>query len=333
MRIAGTLNHTRNVKVFFDYIAPPLRPSGSERPSDYIRAMVCGYPKKIRLAKSLVMLVAYFDESVSEIGTKGYVLAGYVQSVEVWEKFSDEWATVLEATPTLKSFHMSEAWSALRTTGALRDTNSFFGWEKEQVQTKLDALTSIIRKYRPWSIECRFSSSDFKAHIEKVAPYDLKSPWLWCYFGIIQKLAELHLTMGLSDKVEFVFDKKDEEVKTALFFYQGFTDFQTPAQRAMLCGSPQFKNDEDIVPLQAADILVWALRRDGADASVVEDLPTKWSDLVPRGLHHAHRFTKENFVAIAEQFSQLEGIETTYPKGSSSVTPKNQSKIRGLAHE
>ena len=299
----------------------------AERLSDYIRAMVCGYPKKIRLAKSLVMLVAYFDESVSDIGTKDYVIAGYVQSAEVWEKFSDEWATVLEASPSLRSFHMSEAWSALRTTGALRETNSFFGWKKEEIQAKLDALTAIIRKYSPWSIECRLSYSDFETHIEKVAPYDLRSPWLWCYFGIIQKLAELHLTMGLSDKVEFVFDERDDDVRTALFFYQGFTEFQTPSQRALLSGSPQFKKDEDVVPLQAADILVWTLRRDGSDASVVEDLPTKWSDLVPRGVHRVHSFSKENLITIAEQFSQLEGIETTHPKGNSIVTPRNQSKI------
>jgi len=96
----------------------------------------------------------------------------------------------------------------------------------------------------------------------------------------------------------------------------------------MISGSPQFKRDEDVVPLQAADILVWTLRRDGADAEVADDLPAKWSDLVPRGVHRVHNFSKENFVAIAEQFSQLEGIETTYPRGSSIVTPKNQSKIR-----
>jgi hypothetical protein len=94
----------------------------------------------------------------------------------------------------------------------------------------------------------------------------------------------------------------------------------------MLSGSPQFKNDEEVVPLQAADILVWTLRRDGVDAGVANDLPAKWSDLIPIGLHHAHKFTKENFVSLAEQFSKLEGIETTHPKSSSIVIPKNQSK-------
>lgn len=136
--------------------------------------------------------------------------------------------------------------------------------------------------------------------------------------------------MGLSDKVEFVFDEKDDDVRTALFFYQGFTEFQTPSQRAMLSGSPQFKKDEDVVPLQAADILVWTLRRDGADSNVDETLPTKWSELVPGGVHRVHNFSKENFIAIAEQFSQLEGIETTHPRGSSIVTPRNQSKIGRL---
>jgi hypothetical protein len=321
------MSETPDIQQIFDGIVSVLRPSRAERPSDYIRAMVCGYPRKIRLVKSIVMLVAYFDESVSDVGTKDYVMAGYVQSVEVWERFSDEWAAVLEASPSLRAFHMSEVWSALRSTGTLRETNSFFGWKKEEIQTKLDALTSIIRKYHPWSIECRLSSSDFKTHIEEVAPYDLRSPWLWCYFGIIKKLAELHLTMGLSDKVELVFDEKDEEVNRALFFYQGFTEFFTPAQRAMLSGSPQFKDDEKVVPLQAADILVWTLRRNGTDSSIVEDLPAKWLDLLDGGRHRAHNFTEENFVTIAEEFSQLEGIETTHSKGSSIVTLRNQSKI------
>jgi hypothetical protein len=54
------------------------------------------------------MLVAFFDESVSSIGTQDYVIAGYVQTAEVWSDFSDEWAQVLDAAPTLTAPYSPE---------------------------------------------------------------------------------------------------------------------------------------------------------------------------------------------------------------------------------
>jgi hypothetical protein len=114
----------------FDCIGNVLRPSGAEHPSAHILAMLCGCPRKIRLAKSLVMLVAFFDESVSSIGTQDYVIAGYVQTAEVWSDFSDEWAQVLDAAPIVprKMDHQDPFFAVWRLVRSDRRSSRHYFW-------------------------------------------------------------------------------------------------------------------------------------------------------------------------------------------------------------
>src|ERR1035441_4271702 len=281
------------------------------RPSAHIEAMVCGYARNTRLTKSLVMLRAFFDESLSDEDGRDFVLAGYVQTASVWSVFSDDWEAVLNDSPPLKLFHMHEAFSALNGANK-RPGTRFYGWSEEDVLAKISSLADVIQRHRPWSLESRMSTKSFYKVCDSIVPYDLRNPYLFCYFGIVGKLAEVHREMGITETVTFVFDENDEASREAAHFYPFFKKAQPIACQSLLAGTPEFLSDEDVKPLQAADSLAWHLRRAAEERNKNNPGPM-WFKLFPVK-HYVHRFTENDLAEMAHKMSRLEGIEEARPR-------------------
>jgi hypothetical protein len=298
-----------------------------ERSSAYIEGYLSGYAREIRLNKTLLMLQAFVDESLSVEDQKDYVLAGYIQKTSVWMQFSDEWEKILNDSPPLKAFHMHEAQSGL-TGGNRRPNNPFFGWTDEQIRQKILCLSSVINKHAPWSIEVRLSTSQFEKVCLPIVPYDLKNPYIFCYFGLIRKLLEFHDRLGIDGKIQLFFDKKDDVSREASHLYSFFKSVQPPAFQNLLNGTPIFENDEKVLPLQAADMLVWSLRRK-AEQRNKDEINYAWNNLFP-DKHLVLNMTDDALLTIANNMSKVEGIEDTRTRKGSIVLPeikKKKSKI------
>jgi hypothetical protein len=201
------------------------------------------------------MLNAFCDDSASESDSKILVLAGYVHDATVWGLFSDDWKRVLDAKPSIEYFHMVEAEN-------LRD--QFKNWLPADRDAKVDALADVIVKHKPWSIDCSVSRSDYDRIIKPVAPYDLRNSYFPCFCGVIVKLAQWHASLGLKIPVDFVFDEQQfiGTEAMAVFFYEALnSSIEDPAVLALLGSTPVFRNDKHVLPLQAADLLAWHIRR------------------------------------------------------------------------
>jgi len=228
------------------------------KPSDYINALVCGYAAENRNRKVLMMLhpvapyKAFIDDSSSSEDDQILLLAGYAQTARVWAAFSDEWHKILRQPPAILYCHMTEAESL---------KGQFLGFTKRERDRKLVKLANVIVKHDPWSIECFVSRKKYEEILEPVIPYDLRGPYFPCFYGTIVTLARHHEQMGITLPTDFIFDRQGKVGTEAVLWHEEIRKGQKPEIQALMGSTPIFEDDEKVLPLQAADMIAWHLRR------------------------------------------------------------------------
>jgi hypothetical protein len=237
------------------------------------------------------VLNAFIDDSASAEPGRKLVLAGYVHRATRWMKFSDAWQVLLDEEPSIKYFKMSEAESR---------KGQFLGWEDGKVLKKLYRLAGLIERYKPWSIACSVSVDDYEEIFKPIAPYDFRYPYFPCFTAIVIGAARVHLGMGLSDPVDFVFDDQGEIGEEALLWFEMIMESQSPEIKSLVPNKPIFRNDQQILPLQAADFLAWHLRRSKEPRNMNEKRPIM-KKLIP--LQHAELdLSRDQLKLMADDF-------------------------------
>lgn len=195
---------------------------------------------------------AYIDDSASAEDDRILLLAGYAHIAPVWASFSDDWDRVMKQKPRIAYCHMSEAESL---------KGQFLGWSKPERDRKLAALANTIVKHDPWSIECFVSRKKYEEILEPVISYDLRGPYLPCFYGTIISLARYHAHTGITLPTDFIFDEHGKIGAEAVLWYEEIKKGQRPEIKALMGSTPIFRDDEKVLPLQAADMIAWHLRR------------------------------------------------------------------------
>jgi hypothetical protein len=278
-----------------------------------IEALVCGYSGTIRQRKQLVMLTAYFDDSSSEQEEKLLVLAGYIHNAETWARFSDDWQVVLAAPPSIEYFKMREAENL---------NGQFGGWEPIARNAKVLTFAEVIEKHVPWSIECSISRRNHQAIVRPVGPYDLRFPYFDAFYAVIIKLAQWHYQIGLTIPVDFVFDEQGEIGAEAVIWYEHIKSIQPPEISALLGSTPVFRDDKKILPLQAADLLAWHIRR-GKEPRNTDEYRPVVEKLYPL-LHASVPLGEEYLRKIAKEMSELPHI---------GLRQEKKDSVKGLLRE
>lgn len=253
------------------------------------------------------MLLAYVDDSGSHKGEQRLYLAGYILPIELWKSFGDAWRAALDEPPSLKSLHM---------------TSSFQGWSREAREKKIQRMIDVVRFYRPPSIECSVCVDDFNQIVRPHAPHDLRHAYGVCFDGIIIKSAQFVESMGLAGPLEFVFDIQGNVGLDAALWYEPIKQMQVPQVRKILGGPPIFRDDEEVLPLQAADMLAWHRRLAGESTCSPEQRQVADSMVFNHAIVNLPREMLEQWAAA---FSKVPGIAETQGKNAS--TKKVLTKI------
>jgi len=107
----------------------------------YGETLLSGLPPEERERRSLMVIqTGYFDDSGSDALSQYYVLAGFIASVEQWEKVSTKWRHVLDKEPNLRYFKMKEAMNMVRQFER--------GWT---VPLRNQRILSLSRLLRNWT--------------------------------------------------------------------------------------------------------------------------------------------------------------------------------------
>lgn len=280
----------------------------SFRGGDSVRALVSGYPAPARARKVLVPVQVYVDDSRSDRGDRYMVLAGYVQTASNWARFSDAWYQELRAKPSVSYFKMREAFGL---------NGQFGGWSKVDRDEKVENLARIVRHFDLTPIHVSVSQRLVDEIVRPIAPYGLAGAYFHCFEAIILPLAvEQSKQKGLWQvPIDFIFDEQGGEGERAREVYRVIREQQAPQVRKVLSREPVFRDDKMVMPLQAADMLAWYIRRGFEEgktsANAVPDF------LIGRGAAHMAVELDESYLRrIAEGISRIPGASAMADKNT-----------------
>jgi Protein of unknown function (DUF3800) len=195
------------------------------------------------------MVKAFADDSGSGGDSPWYVLAGYVSSVQRWIGFDADWRAVLHSPPPIHFFKSSEAESL---------KGQFLGATPEERNQKIDALIEVIGRYAVRAIQVRMRQRDYNEIIKLNVPEQWDDAYFFLMPGFISAVLAIEKHLGDQQPAEFVLDSSQRLDRQARKLY---SQLLTLPQYAGRVASVVFSDEKDTLPLQAADLLAWQVRR------------------------------------------------------------------------
>jgi hypothetical protein len=267
------------------------------------------------------MLQAFVDAS-GKGDPSALVVAGYVARADEWSKFSD-------------------AWKAKRDEAGLRR------FKMTEMQHRVEIAAYFYRTIEEHdilaAISCVFDTAglvrfidEFISDSPRLDGRALRNPYLYASRQIIENLALGQEKMGLHEPIDFIFDDEGEKARLAPH-WDWFRDSLKPEARRLVRNKPIYRNDEEFMPLQAADLWAWWVRKwhvnGNADGVANIDFPWSVRRIIPR----LHSVYDESFLrrmlqeAMQEQpipvgtelhRSWSKGVRMTLPDPSSRLSWK-----------
>jgi len=197
------------------------------------------------------MLQICIDESGRGNGSV-FVLAGFIARVQNWEALADDWHTLLVKSKI----------KFLKTNQAMSDR--FYGWPPSERDKRLVEFARLIRRYVKASLTVLIDYDAFNRVLKfeqriKGNQWFLKNPYetaLWSLMGGAVAFLDGDPTQ---EKVEFIFDQGMSSPRKL----EGiFRDVRKRTERPDLIAKyPHCRDDKEFLPLQAADLFAWHVRK------------------------------------------------------------------------
>ena len=214
-----------------------------------IREIVCGLRRDLFSRYQVTVLKGFIDDSGSGGDSKWYVLAGYIGTVEGWDQFDQMWLDVLHEHPRTESFKASSAESR---------KGPFAGFTVEQRNKKIDRLIEVIGKCSRRAVCARMRQSDYNEIVKGKVPPLFDSPYYFLFPTVMGAAVNIERFDGRTESIDFVFDSDDTHekgVRRLLPSVYGMQSFHGCVANIIR------RDDEEFLPLQAADLLAWQIRR------------------------------------------------------------------------
>jgi hypothetical protein len=231
--------------------------------ADRVWAQVTGVAPSQAVRRILMVLQAFIDDSYSPDGT--FVLGGHIATAEAWAKFSEEWEQLLPL-------------------GTLAPNGKYHFKMAEMAATpermaRVPAFFRVIEKHVLLSLHVKVHLADMeraKARIwvpRKTIDWGFfQKPYLVAWRGLLDHVhgeasrPTIEQVLPRGEKIDFIFDEQTEK-KVILPIWDEFAETRPDSYRETLGSMPRFENDQEFLPLQAADFWAWWSRKWYADGT------------------------------------------------------------------
>ncbi|MDR3658285.1 MAG: DUF3800 domain-containing protein [Mycobacterium sp.] len=226
-------------------------------------ASMSGLPLGKRERRLSMALQAFVDDSGCEPQSHIFVLAGFVASPQQWAAFSADWQAALDEQPALGYFKMNEA------AGLSGEFDPAKGWDEAKRDDRVITFARIIAKHTPDRFFTAVRHDLFAKYLHGLPTRNrqsMRDPYFLLFYELITSVAVYQASIPRPpEPCDFIFDEHGKIGRRAFRWWDSFrasaksasgTDF-TP----YLGSPPIFRNDKDLLPLQAADFYAWHLRR------------------------------------------------------------------------
>lgn len=201
----------------------------------------------------------FVDDSGGKGQSKHFVLVGLVSDSERWSQFSREWRRCLDQPPRIEVFKMREAASC---------TGAFHRFTEEQRDGRLRELAQIINRYAEFAI---WTVIDLEAHAQTWAklPKPESEVYFWPFhILILGSCFDLWEECKWRERFEIIFDEQlifGERARRWYPLIREMMRIKHPEEFAILPIDPLFRKDDEYLPIQAADLWAWCLRKNTDD--------------------------------------------------------------------
>jgi hypothetical protein len=214
-----------------------------------VREIVPGLRRDLYSEYQIGVLRAFIDDSGSGGDSTWFVLAGYVGTVDGWDRFDGLWQAALHEHPHIEYF---------KAVQAERLKDEFDGFSKEQRDTKIDSLIDVISQCAERSICARLKQKDYDELVKGEINKKWDSPYYLLFSWLVGSTVATERRDLENRPVEFVFDSDERHDRRA---YQLFTTMQNRAYFSDQLVNVLYRSERECLPLQAADLLAWQIRR------------------------------------------------------------------------
>ena len=231
---------------------------GLSHAADKVWADVVGVRPSRAGSRVIIVFQAYIDESVQKDGV--YVLAGYVATIEKWANFSAEWEALLQGGfGTLKP----------------NDTIKHFKYAEMKANperaARIPVFKNTIKRHALFGISCKIDIRDhrramLRVHIPGVDIdfHHFRNPYIVSFRCLMDKFHNNRKNFSAivpeGEPIDFIFDERTFEKRVIANFWDDYLAERPAAVRATYGSAPIFRNDNEYLPLQAADMLAGELR-------------------------------------------------------------------------
>jgi hypothetical protein len=216
-----------------------------------------------------MLSIAYLDESGDTDDGHTFVLAGFLARAEDWSEFARAWQASLDGPPLCPPVHMTDI------SGKGKN-----GWERfsdNEREQRLFKLVTVIESSPVHAFAAIVDLPKFLKAAKMLDKMDKPHVSIWrkrlfhkvyapAAVAVVRSMLGFEEAIGKRfGRIDFVFDRQQEfggavkkNVETVL---DGVLAVSDATARARL-GVTKWLSKDGIVPLQAADMLAWHLRRE-----------------------------------------------------------------------
>lgn len=226
------------------------------------------------------------DESVDDDET--WALAGYVADVESWARFSVEWERMLPR-------------GAVTEDGVYHFKMALMAQSPERMG-RVPGFYRLIEKHALHSLSCRTKAGELRRAIERIHVRgaridwgDWKDPYTAAFRAFMDHfhynrpaITKVAPNFPADAVVDFYFDERSDKQKIRRM-WDGYMAHREPEMRPLFGHEPRFEDDRAFLPLQAADLWAWWIRKWSVEGNLRERIGTlDFGEWQGRGLPRTH---------------------------------------------
>jgi hypothetical protein len=244
-----------------------------------------GFPTEARKRRLLLPLQAVIDESGVEGTTPVFAFAGFLGQAERWAEFSDEWQRWADARPAIRYLKMNEA---------AKLKGEFRRWSSDARDAKLEGFIEIIRRFPERAIYATLDTAALRARPDFTE--NLLGSGYWGMFfsvlaGVCYEILEAK-TFPVGP-FEIIFDDHPIFRPRITLWYPyirtNLIETYDAELAKVLPPHPIFKDDQEFLPLQAADVIAWLFRMaKSGQRTQFEWIADRLAPVIPVSVYSGH---------------------------------------------
>lgn len=240
---------------------------GKAAASDVVRSLESGLPSSERNKRWIVILQAFIDDSGTQGPQPFFSLGGFISTADRWARFSDEWKTELDREPSIPYFKMTEAFFPKK--------GPFKGWKQRAIERRVCEFVKIIQKHAMLRVSCSMRRDDYRELFGDrffragSALRKINHPYFFCFWALIHGIIDFQRQNGWDTSIDFIFDEQGGMGTETVRWHPIFKKTAPPHLQSYFGSPPIFRDDKEFLPLQAADLYAWSIRRHARENKIL----------------------------------------------------------------